>query len=139
MSKTYDVVYELDDGYWVVDIPKLRGAHTQARTIATARGRAREVIALITDQDAGAVELGGEEFRLPERVAAAVAAALDARERAAAAEADAAAKLRRAAVAVAHLTGTRDAGELLGLSHGRIHQLVTTERARRPGGGRSRR
>lgn len=51
-----------------------------------------------------------------------------ARQRALEAEADLAEKLHDAAVAVAQIRGTRDAGELLGLSHGRIHQgLVSNE------------
>lgn len=125
MIKTYRVVYELDDdGYWVVDIPKLRGAHTQARTIPTARERAREVIALITDESPDSIEIGEEDFRLPAPVAAKVTAAREARQRAEAAEADLAVKLHDAAVAVVQIKSTRDAGELLGLSHGRVHQLV---------------
>lgn len=126
VTKTYRVVYALDDdGYWVVDIPKLRGAHTQARTIPTARDRAREVIALITDASPDTVEIGEEEFQLPPRVAAKVAAAQEARQRADEAEAELVERLHDAAVAVVQLKSTRDAGELLGLSHGRIHQLVS--------------
>ena len=46
------MTYERDiDGYWVADAHDLIGAHTQGRTISTARARIREVIALVEELD----------------------------------------------------------------------------------------
>jgi cobalt-zinc-cadmium efflux system protein len=127
VPKAYRVTYMLDvHGSWVVEIPQLDGAGTRARTIARARERPRAVIAARTGQDPDSVEVGQEEFDLPTDVAARVEAAARAREWPERAAADLAVKLGEAAVAVAEVTGTRDAGEILGLSHGRVHQLVTS-------------
>jgi len=38
-----------NDGYYVGDVPKLPGCHTQARTIAELKRRMKEVIALCLD------------------------------------------------------------------------------------------
>jgi predicted RNase H-like HicB family nuclease len=127
----YRVVYELDeDGYWVVDVPELQGAHTQARSIPTARERAIEVIALVADIEPDEVTIGEEEFVLPNGLDELLHQALDARLRVEEAEADHSVKLQRAATALVEVKGVRDAGELLQLSHGRIHQLVAYEGAR---------
>lgn len=140
VARVYRIVLEFDEhGYWVVGVPQLPRAHARARTIVSARERARAAIAALIEQEPSAVEVGEEEFRLPSRLAGKVSAALEARERAERAEADLVVKLRAAAAAAVELTGTRDAAELLGLSHGRIHQLVAYDGARaKPGGPRKR-
>jgi predicted RNase H-like HicB family nuclease/predicted transcriptional regulator len=129
---TYHVVYELDpDGLWVADAPDLRGAHTQGRTLAVARERVREVIALVEDIADESDILLNEEVRIRPDVAEKVAEARDLRLAADQLAAFVQAAYQHAAEALRDIhISTRDAGELLGLSHGRVHQLLTEERAR---------
>lgn len=129
---TYTVTYDADeDGWWVADVPALAGAHTQARTIETAHERIREVIALVTGEDPAGVEVL-DDVHLPPAVAAAVDRARAARRMAE--EAQRKAMKATAAAAVAVVTGshhsTRDAARILGVSHGRVHQLVGPRRGR---------
>jgi len=123
---SYRVVYERDeDGYWVADVPELVGAHTQGRTIPTTRARIREVIALverIDDEYAFGVD---EEFVFPESTAEAVVSALEKRQAAERAQVDAIVETERGAkVLIESKVSMRDAGEILGISSGRIQQLV---------------
>ncbi len=130
----YRVVYELDaDGIWVADAPDLRGAHTQGRTIPGARARIREVIALVEHiNDESSFDLE-ETFRAPGDAGQLIYAAREARERARKAQAEADEMTAAAARSLAAVgMSTRDAGEVLGISHGRVHQLVkgrTTKRS----------
>jgi predicted RNase H-like HicB family nuclease len=123
---SYRVVYERDeDGYWVADIPELVGAHTQGRTIPTTRARIREVIALverIDDEYAFGLQ---EEFVFPESTAEAVVSALEKRQAAEQAQVDAIVETERGAkLLIESKVSMRDAGEILGISSGRIQQLV---------------
>ena len=53
----YTAVYEREpDGWWVVDIPQVRGCHSQGRTIEQARERVREALELFVE-DAATVEI----------------------------------------------------------------------------------
>jgi predicted RNase H-like HicB family nuclease len=132
---TYAVTFELDgDGLWLADVPALRGAHTQGRTLATARERIREVIAMVEDlDDETAIELE-ERIELPPRVEELVAKAAAAGDEAARQLDRALAYRQEAAQALVEIVGlsTRDAGDVLGISHGRVHQLVA-----HPGSGKS--
>ena len=124
-------VYEPDeDGWWSVTIPEVLGVRSAGRTIAEARRRAREALALADDQGwdekrAKAAEVV-DDVRLPDRVKR----ALGARAKALNSLADAARMVERTTEdAVRVLTGDfgrslRDAAALLELSHGRVHQIV---------------
>jgi predicted RNase H-like HicB family nuclease len=120
----YKAVYTREpDGWWVVDVPQVRGCHSQGRTIDQARERVREALALFVD-DAGTAEIV-DEIRLPKRVQNDVATTRELRDelaktriRLARIEQRAVRRLRKEL----HL-GHRDAGAILGVSFQRIHQL----------------
>jgi predicted RNase H-like HicB family nuclease len=123
---TYRVTYERDaDDYWVADAPELVGAHTQGRTIPTARARIREVIALIEElDDEDAFELE-EEFVLPDSTARAIASALEKRQTAELARLDAMAQTETGAkLLIEGKVSMRDAADILGISSGRVQQIV---------------
>jgi len=130
MAKRYMVRYELDEsGTWVATIPKLPGCVTQGRSIAQARRRIREALAAYTGDDraARAAELvddidvralGSQNAELVGKLAR-ERADLEARKRSVTrSTAHAARKLAKAGLSV------RDVGELLGLSHQRVQQLL---------------
>jgi predicted RNase H-like HicB family nuclease len=130
MAKRYTVRYELDeDGVWVATIPKLPGCVTQGRSIAQARKRIREALAAYTGDSrmAKAAELvddidvralGGASAELVGKINR-ERAELESRKRAVTrSTAQAARKLAKAGLSV------RDVGELLGLSHQRVQQLL---------------
>lgn len=135
-TKLYKVTYELDDdGWWVASVPGLRGAHTQGRTLSTARARIREAIALMAELDSVDTVATEDYVHLRVDVADAVAEAVAARTHAQEAEQTAMHLAEEAAqFLLAELrVSTRDAGELLQISHGRAHQLGTGKASRSSG------
>ncbi len=47
VKRTFEVVIERDaDGFYVADVPELRGCHTQARDLTTLQKRIKDVIKL---------------------------------------------------------------------------------------------
>jgi predicted RNase H-like HicB family nuclease len=121
----YRVVYERDeDGWWVARIPKVKGCHTQGRSIAQARSRIREALAACLDSDVTARKAEfAEEIRLPKAISSNVAKVAEltkvfkSLQRA---RTHAARRLSAEGISV------RDAGEILRLSHQRVQQLVST-------------
>jgi predicted RNase H-like HicB family nuclease len=121
----YRVVLEPDeDGNWIVTVPAVPGCHSYGRTIEQARRRIREALSLWVD-DAGSAELR-EDLRLPQPARAAVRQSRDARARAERNRIEAQEMTAQAARRLAEdlRLGLRDAGELLGLSHQRVQQLL---------------
>lgn len=121
----YTVKLERDeDGWWVASIPEVPGCHTQARTIVQAKERAREALGLFIGDAAETVELI-IKAEIPPGARRAVDQSRRSRERA---EAEAAKANEATRHAVEELTSlglsTRDAGELLGLSRQRVHQVL---------------
>jgi predicted RNase H-like HicB family nuclease len=113
-----------EDGWWVVDIEGVQGCHTQARTIAQGKERIREALSLYIGESANTVEIE-ERVVLPAPVRRAVDRSLSKRERAEEAEAEASKATEAAVRAMLELgLSTRDAGELLGLTRQRVHQLA---------------
>ena len=121
----YRVILERDEtGVWIAQVPRVPGCHTHARTLERVRRRVREALALWVD-DADDAELV-EEVRLPpearEVIRGSRRARRDADERRAQAHAATAAAAK--ALVRDFDLGMRDTGELLGLSHQRVQQLV---------------
>ncbi len=134
---TYVAEVERDEsGNWIAGVPGLRGVHTYARTLASLRSHLQDAIALwleVEMLDAGepdphvdrasvTVEL---QVKLPAQARRATESARRRRERARSAELESAAATREAAQALVDSgLSYRDAAELLGLSHQRVHQLL---------------
>ncbi|HYV48601.1 MAG TPA: type II toxin-antitoxin system HicB family antitoxin [Myxococcaceae bacterium] len=125
---TYAVRYERDEsGWWVAQVKESPAAITQGRTIAEARRRIREALALALDDDAKAEKAKLiDDVKLPADVRRALVRAQVARKRL---EADAAVAQASTTVAIAKLVkklglSVRDAGELLGISYQRVQQLA---------------
>ena len=124
---TYTVRYERDEtNWWVATIKELKGCHTQGRTIAQARKRIREALGLFID-DSDEAELI-DDVALPSNAELLLKRVHSTRKRAEE-EAD---KLQSSTAEAAQVltqeigVSTRDAGELLGLSHQRVQQILTT-------------
>ena len=122
--KEYRAVFERDEtGTWLARVPSIPGCHTYGRTLEQARTRLREALGLwITQPDAVRIE---EDIVLPSELKAAVRRSRRTRERAEREQEHAQKETRAAATAlVGDGVSLRDAGELLGLSHQRVQQLV---------------
>lgn len=122
---THIVDLERDErGWWVASVRNVAGCHTQGRSIHQAMARAREALEACSDvaKDADltpSVRLPAEARSAIDRYEAARLLLEQTGEDARIA----------AATAVEVLTGslglsTRDAAELLGLSHQRVHQVT---------------
>lgn len=123
-SKTYTAVYDhdTDEDVWNVRIKGVAGCQTYGRSLRQAQGRIREALALWLD-------VPSVEVRLRDQFPGALAAVADDVIRARGAAERAGAKAQQQTVeAVRILTelglSRRDAAELLGLSHQRVHQLL---------------
>jgi predicted RNase H-like HicB family nuclease len=124
-STSYRAVFERDEsGQWIVRVPSVRGCHSYGRTLGQARQRIREALGLWVD-DWERAELV-EEIRLPKSALAAVRRSREARRRADVQRERAHRTTAEAARALIDEVGLgmRDAGDLLGLSHQRVQQLV---------------
>jgi predicted RNase H-like HicB family nuclease len=128
VAMRYTVTYERDEtGWWFASVSKLRGCHTQGRTITQARGRIREALAAVLDDDeaAASAELV-DDVRIPVPARKSLERALAARAQAEEEQAKAASATAAAVRALVERLGlsVRDAAELLGVSHQRVHQLA---------------
>jgi predicted RNase H-like HicB family nuclease len=125
---TYTAVFARGrDGVWEVELVDEPRVHTFGRTLVKARTYIREATAAWFDADVEAFDIV-EDVRLPKTVKDRVARAVRERERAQAAQESALTTTRQAAEALVrtgHLS-TRDAAELLGLSHQRVQQLLAS-------------
>ena len=125
----YHVAYERDaSGWWVATVRRVRGCHTQGRTVDEARRRIREALSLFVD-DAASAELV-DHVKLPVAVARAIREYALLRRKAAAEDRRASAAARRAVRVLQRgklKMSARDAASLLGLSHQRVHQLAQDE------------
>lgn len=123
-SKTYTAIYDYDadDNAWNVRIKGLTGCQTYGRSIRQAQSRIREALALWLDTTPAQLHVRDQFPAALASVAGDVVRARCAAERAGA-------KAQQQTIeAVRALTdlglSRRDAAELLGLSHQRVHQLL---------------
>lgn len=123
----YTIRYEKDEtGWWIATVKEVRGCHTQGRTIEQARRRIREALGLFVDQAEKAELI--DDVVLPANARSLLKRVLSTRKRAE----EEAIKLQDTTAEAAEVltkdvgVSVRDAGELLGLSHQRVHQLLTS-------------
>ncbi len=129
--RNFTVVYEPDEGGWHAEIHEVPGCHTWGRSLGAARPYIREALATCVDQFGDDVDRVArdavleDDIRLPKAAAGVVKAALKARQHLEAEEAKVGEITRKAVRALVEEAGlsTRDASEVLGLSHQRIQQL----------------
>jgi predicted RNase H-like HicB family nuclease len=132
-KRKYRAVFEREaDGWWVASVPDVPGCHTQGRTIAQARERLVEALAVSLDVG-DASDLADRlvpDVRLPRRIDAIISTFREARETADSAQVHAHLASKRAVVMLTNLWGLslRDAGDLLGLSHQRVAQILEDKR-----------
>jgi len=133
--RSFTVIYERDEtGWWVAQVKEAPAAITQGRTIAEARRRIREALAVVLDSDSAASRAKlVDDVRLPRRVTRAIASLATSRTRLERERRLVSRALDSARHQLIDRLGlsVRDAGELLGLSHQRIQQLKPTARAGR--------
>lgn len=124
--RDYRVEAELGQSgrWWVISVPEVPGAHSQARRLSHAEDVARELISLMTDAapESFAIHV---DVVLPEAVRRDLEQSAALREEAARAQAEAA-QLSRHAAALLRSRGLplRDVGRALGVSFQRAKQLV---------------
>ncbi len=123
-SKTYTAIYDhdTDDKAWNVRIKGLTGCQTYGRSIRQAQSRIREALSLWLDT-------APAQLNVRDQFPAELASVADDVMRARGAAERAGAKAQQQTIdAVKALTdlglSRRDAAELLGLSHQRVHQLL---------------
>jgi len=107
----------------VATVAKLRGCHTQGRTLEEARRRVREAMALFIE-DAKSVEIR-DQILLPKDVQKSIRKVAECRRTAARLQKRSAGTLEKAINQLSKRLNlsTRDQADLLGLSHQRIHQI----------------
>ncbi len=121
--KTYRVEVEHGERWWIVSIPEVPGAHTQARHLREVEAMAREVVALMLEIPEDSFDLH-VEIKIPADVRAELEISEKLRRDAAARQREAARHLR---LAVRRLRQRglvyRDVGAMLGVSAARAKQL----------------
>jgi predicted RNase H-like HicB family nuclease len=132
-KKHYTARYRFEDGNWLVEIAEIPQVHTFGRTLSKARANIRDALGLwLRAEDPGVLEITDEFVDIPTELAGVVAEAGQSRARAHELSIRA---QQLTAVAARRLVqdvglSTRDAAELLGVSHQRIHQLLHEEQSR---------
>jgi predicted RNase H-like HicB family nuclease len=126
--KTYTARLEQEhDGRWSVELEEEPRVHTWGKTIDQALNRVREAAALWYQTDEASIELVPRAV-LPRATDRTVEQARKAREQARDADRLAIEQTRKAAVALTSRgISMRDAAAILGISHQRVHQLLTQD------------
>jgi predicted RNase H-like HicB family nuclease len=121
----YEVIVTREGGSWLADVPTVPGAHTFARSLSGLARSVREVIILMADLDDGATPELTFTYEVSDEVVQEAAAV--GRERRETRELEEA-LMAHTASAVARLAhegySVRDAAALLGLTPGRVSQLL---------------
>ena len=124
-KRTYTAVCRRVGEWWAVDVPEIRGVHTQARRLDQVESMTRDAIALLNDVAPTSFDVKVEPV-LEGEVEKTVVAATEASERARAAAEEAGRLQRNAATTLLQKCGltVRDAGALLHVSPQRVSQLA---------------
>ncbi len=124
--KTYAARLEREsDGRWSVELEEEPRVHTWGKTIDQALSRMREAAALWFQTDEASIELVPRPV-LPRSTSRTVEQARKARDEARNADQLAIERTREAAAALTSRgISMRDAAAILGISHQRVHQLLT--------------
>lgn len=123
--KKYTVEYVLgDDGWWTASAREVRGAHTQGRSIAQARRRIREALALFVE-DAKSAELI-DHIRVDADTRSLIKKAAVARRLLERHQKNVSQLSMSAAKRLTARMSVRDAGEILGVSPQRVQQLASS-------------
>jgi predicted RNase H-like HicB family nuclease len=123
--KTYTARCVRSGDWWAITIPELNGVHSQVRRLDQAEVMAREAIGLFLDVPADSFDVRVEPI-LPPQLQADVERARSVRGQADDMQREASTATARAArelVKDAKLT-VREAGQILGVSHQRVAQLL---------------
>ena len=130
--KTYTARLEREkDGRWTIELEEEPRVHTWGKTVDQALTRMREATALWFNTDEDQIDLIARPV-LPKTTGRTVEAARAARDQARDADRLAVEQTRKAAAALTSRgISMRDAAAILGISHQRVHQLLTTDTAAR--------
>ena len=123
--RTYSARAVRHGDWWAISVPALRGVHSQSRRLDQAERMARDAISLFLDVPVKSVDVEVEAV-LPSALGADVRRAKTVRMKADSLQREAAGATARAARALvegSHLT-VREAGQILGVSHQRVAQLL---------------
>ena len=124
---TYDVAVQRDpSGAWLARVPSVPGCHTYGRSLEEVRSRIREALSLwVNDAEEADLRL---DVRLPADTRSGLARARRARERSTHAQHEASVAVRQVAADLTDRLGLsrRDAAEILGISHQRVQQLLSS-------------
>ena len=116
-----------EDGRWTIELEEEPRVHTWGKTVDQALTRMREAAALWFDTDEDHIDLIVRPV-LPKTTGRTVEAARAARDRARDADRLAVEETRKAAAALTSRgISMRDAAAILGISHQRVHQLLTAD------------
>jgi predicted RNase H-like HicB family nuclease len=125
LVSNYEVIVTREGGSWLADVPTVPGAHTFARSLSGLARSVREVIILMADLDDGVTpeltftyEVGDEVVQEAAAVGRERRETRELEEALMAHTSSAAARLAREGYSV------RDAAALLGLTPGRVSQLL---------------
>lgn len=119
----YQAIAERDGDFWFINVPEVQRS-TQARRASQVEATARDLIAIMTDQDPSTVTVD-IAWRVDPAVEVHLARTRELRATAARANADAAEEARLAARKLADSgLGSTDIGAVLGVSKQRAHQLL---------------
>lgn len=125
-TKSYVAVYERDSeaDAWLVNIKDINGCQTYGRSLRQAENRIREALALWLDRDPDGLTITPQWpldlVGVAIEASQARSAASEAAQQAGAAMATAAKRLDRMGLS------RRDAADILGISHQRVQQLLTS-------------
>jgi predicted RNase H-like HicB family nuclease len=123
-------VYRDETGVWIARVPDLAGVHSNAKRLDQVAPRLAESISLALEVDVAAEEvvliIDYQHLGLAMADSSAVRAAVDARVALHAAQRRAEdASLAAVQTLASHGFTLRDIGTLVGMSHQRVHQLVS--------------